>query len=453
MEIPPLTEDTVRLALIGQVVRRRWRLLTALAVLGAAVGAAASFLLSPGYQTSSSVLLQGPRQADELLTQAEVATSSVVLDRAAAQLAWHPTGADLKKQVKTSVANGNVVTITVSADTAEHAQQLADQVAQQFVKYSGQLASNSADASVQLAQEQRETLRNQVKLTTEKISDIAKGVGGDLTVESVQVRTQLEGLRTSLEQAINDLNQADLATGIGNTVVMGSAERPDGAAAPTLTQLAVGGAVLFFLAGVFGHLFSARADRRLRGEPQIASALGAPILAGVDVTTPQGDQLPATGFAGKVRRLLGGDRPWVLPPVATSADEVNRDIRYRRVLARLSTGPADVLLLVGDDDETGRLAAQQLARLADRLSVPLRVFEFSPARPTVPDAGPDSGVLVVLGAGTRTAWELVRLAEACADAGQEIVGAVLTHPVRPAEPAKKPEPVAEAPEKALAGSA
>ena len=452
MEIPPLTDDTVRLALIGQVLRRRWRLLVALAVLGAAVGAGASVLFSPGYQTSSSVLLQGPRQADELLTQAEVATSSVVLDRAAAVLPWHPSGADLKKQVTTSVANGNVVTITVSADTAEHAQQLADQIAQQFVKYSGQLASNSADASVQLAQEQRESLRQQVQLTTQKISDLAKTVGGDLTVESVQVRTQLEGLRTSLEQAINDLNQADLATGIGNTVVLGASERPTGPAAPTMVQLVAGGAVLFFLIGVFGHLFAARADRRLRGEPEIASALGSPILAGVDVTTPQGDRLPATGLYGKVRRLLGGDRPWVLPPIATSADEVNRDIRYRRVLARLATGPADVLALVADDDETGKLAAGQLAELADRLSVPLRIFEFTAGRPTVPDAGPDAGVLVVLSAGSRTAWELVRLAEACNDAGQEIVGAVLTHPVRPSAP--EAEPVAEdAPEKALAGSA
>ncbi len=136
----------------------------------------------------------------------------------------------------------------------------------------------------------------------------------------------------------------------------------------------------------------------------------------------------------------------------SSADEVNRDIRYRRVLARLATGPADVLLLVADDDEAGRLSAVQLAELADRLSVPLRIFEFSAERPTVPDASTRSGVLVVLGSGTRTAWQLVRLAEACADAGQEIVGAVLTHAVRPMAPGK-PEPAAEAPEKALAGSA
>ena len=450
MESVPLTDDTVRLALIGQVLRRRWRLLAATAVLGAAVGAGASVLLSPGYQTTASVLLQGPRQADELLTQAEVATSSVVLDRAAAPLSWHPSGADLRKHVTTSVANGNVITLTVTSDTAEHAQQLADQVAQQFVKYSAQLAANSTDASVQLAQEQKENLRQQVQLTTQTISKLSQDVQNGQTVEGVQARTQLEGLRTSLEQAINNLNQADAATGVGNMVVLGPAERPTGAAAPTMTQLIAGGTVLFFLIGVFVHLFRVRADRRLRGESDIASALGAPVLAGIDVTTPEGDRLPASGLIGKLRRLLGSDRPWLLAPIETSADEANRDIRYRRVLARVAVGPGRVQLVVPDDDESAKLAAAQLSALADDLGMTLRTLEVSPQRPTVPDSAGDSGVLLVLGSGTRTAWELVRFAEACADAGQEIVGAILTHPVRPEESAATPAP---ADEEVLAGSA
>jgi len=450
MESGPLTDDTVRLALIGQVLRRRWRLLAATAVLGAAVGAGASVLLSPGYQTTASVLLQGPRQADELLTQAEVATSSVVLDRAAALLSWHPSGADLRKHITTSVANGNVITLTVTSDTAEHTQQLADQVAQQFVKYSAQLAANSTDASVQLAQEQKENLRQQVQLTTQTISKLSQDVQNGQTVEGVQARTQLEGLRTSLEQAINNLNQADAATGVGNMVVLGPAERPTGPAAPTMTQLIAGGTVLFFLIGVFGHLFRARADRRLRGESDIASALGAPVLAGIDVTTAEGDRLPASGLFGKLRRLLGSDRPWLLPPIETSADGANRDIRYRRVLARVAVGPGRVQLVVPDDDESAKLAAAQLSALADELGMTLRTLEVSAQRPTVPDSAGDSGVLLVLGSGTRTAWELVRFAEACADAGQEIVGAILTHPVRPEESAATPAP---ADEEVLAGSA
>jgi hypothetical protein len=132
-------------------------------------GAGASFLLSPGYQTTSNVLLQGLRQADELLTEAQVATSSVVLDRAANGLSWQTTGAALQDKVSASVANGNVVTITASADTAEHAQQLADKVAAEFVRYSSQLLSSTPDAAAQVQQEQREALRQQVALTNQRI--------------------------------------------------------------------------------------------------------------------------------------------------------------------------------------------------------------------------------------------------------------------------------------------
>ncbi|MER6800476.1 exopolysaccharide biosynthesis protein, partial [Amycolatopsis mediterranei] len=102
--------------------------------------------------------------------------------------------------------------------------------------------------------------------------------------------------------------------------------------------------------------------------------------------------------------------------------------------------------------KTGRPIVYSLCEWGENKPWTWGIFEFSPDRPTVPDATASSGVLVVLGAGTRTAWQLVQLAEACTDGGQEIVGAVLTHAVRPGEP-EKPGPAAEAPEKALAGSA
>jgi type VI protein secretion system component VasF len=447
MEIPPLTEDTVRLALIGQVLRRRWRLLAALAVLGGVVGAGASVLLSPGYQTTSSVLLQGPRQADELLTQAEVATSSVVLDRASVTLPWHPSGADLKKQVTASTANGNVVTISASADTAEHAQLLADQVAAQYVKYAGQLATNSGDASVQLAGEQREALRQQVRQATQKIDDLAKTTGGDLTVESVQARTQLEGLRSSLDQAIKVLGEADATAGSNNAVAMGNAPAPTGQAAPTPVHFTIGGALLFLIAGVFGHLVAFRRDRRLRHQEQIASALGTGVLALVDVELPPADRAKDKGLPGRVRWLLGIDRPWLLPPVAVPAGAAQREIRNRRVLEQVDAGARGVLLLVPEDDTSAGTAAERLAEAAERMSVPARVCRVSPERPLVPDG--DDVTVVVTSPGTRIDWELVDLAAACAEAGREIAGVVVTHPVRPS--GRAPAPEAGVPGEAMAG--
>jgi Mrp family chromosome partitioning ATPase len=48
----------------------------------------------------------------------------------------------------------------------------------------------------------------------------------------------------------------------------------------------------------------------------------------------------------------------------------------------------------------------------------------------VPDRDNDSGVLVVLSAGSWTAADLAGIADACADAGHEVVGIVLAGPVR-----------------------
>ncbi len=417
----------MRLSAVGRLLRQRWRLLIVLTVLGGLVGAAASLVLSPGYTTTSSVLLQGPRQADELLTEAQVSTSSVVLDRAAAGLSWQTTGADLKNKVTSSVANGNVVTISASADTPEHAQQLADKVAAEFVRYSTQLISGSTDAAAQIAQEQRDALRQQVTVATQQVSQLAQQASSGLTVESVQVRTQLEGLRTSLQQAINNLNQADAATSSANMAVLGPSERPTGAASPTMTQLIAGGAVLFLLIGVFGHLFAARTDRRLRAEPEIGAALNSEVLGTVDIP----EQQPETreGFLPLLRRLVRADRPWDLPELSVSADELNREARYRRVIGRLNTS-RPVLTLVPEGDAPAHRAVTHLVAAAGSRT-PLRVLDVSPVRPNVPEDPHVAGVLVVLTVGSRTAWELVGIAEACADAGLEVLGVVLTQPVRP----------------------
>ncbi len=415
-----MTDDTVRLSMIGQVLRGRWRTLVVVAVLGALVGAGSSVILSPGYRTTSSVLLQGPREADELLTQAEVATSSVVLDRAAAVLGDGQTGADLRDKVATSVAQGNVITIETTGDTAEQTQRLADQVAQEFVKYSTQIIAGSADAAVQLAQERRETLRQQVAQTNQRISELSTKVNdGKTTVESVQLRTELQGLRSSIESAMSTLNAADTASGLGNMVVLGSAELPSSAAAPTLPQLALGGAALFFLIGLFGHLFTARVDRRLRDEEEIAAALGGPVLATFDVV----DERPAgTSLRAKILR---DDRPWNIPRVDVFADEIDTVVQYRRLVSRLPH--RRLLVLAAADDHAGQRAAERIAGFADRWC---DVVTVSPVRPVIQDTEAE-GVLVVSSLGSRSAWELVGIAEACADAGLSVAGTVLTRPVRP----------------------
>ncbi|MFD9509421.1 Wzz/FepE/Etk N-terminal domain-containing protein [Streptomyces mirabilis] len=427
-----MSDDTIRLVTIGRILRRRWRLLAVLAVVGALVGFGTSVLvLPPRYTAEASVLLPGQWEQRELLTQVDIATSSAVVDRAAAALGWKGvSGAELRDQVSAKADDGNIIKISGTADTPERAQRLSDQVAQQFVTFAARIAGGGTDPATATG---TEALRKKVAETNRRITDLANAADPGQTVESVQARTELEGLRTGLQDAMKKLEEANPATTKASMVVMGPAPRPTGAAAPTRTQLIVAGALLFFLLAVVGHLAAARVSRRLRTEPEIAAALGSPFLGTVDVPDePRGHRTESHGSRARIRRLLGVDTRWDIPAPQRSGDEADRRIRYRRVCARLRDqlpAPRRLLVVVPEGDEVARRAAGQL--VAEATSDPLlRVVEVSVDRPIVPDRDTESGALAVLSAGSWTAGELAGIAEACADGGHEVVGVVVAGTVR-----------------------
>ncbi|MFB7715074.1 Wzz/FepE/Etk N-terminal domain-containing protein [Streptomyces sp. NPDC056105] len=425
-----MSDDTIRLAMIGQILRRRWRLLAVLTLVGALVGYGTSVVLfPPRYTASTSVLLPGQWEERELLTQVDIATSSSVVDPVASQLGWNGvSGADLRDRVTAKAADGNIIKISGTADTPKHAQQLSDRLAQQFVRFAARIAGGNTDAATV-----PETLRKQVVETNRRITELADAADPGQSVESVQARTELEKLRTSLEEAMTKLDQADPANNKGGMVVMGSAARPTGEAPPTRTQLIAAGALLFFLFAVIGHLAAARRNRRLRSEPEIAAALGSTLIGTVDVAGERPAHRPADRAPGnRIRRLLGADTPWDLPTPQRSGDEAGMRLRYRRVCTRLRDqlpAPRELLVVVPGGDEIARRAAGYLVTEAKGDPV-LRVVEVSVDRPMVPDRVSESGALVVLSAGSWTAGELAGIAEACADGRHEVVGIVVAGAVR-----------------------
>ncbi|MDC0770887.1 Wzz/FepE/Etk N-terminal domain-containing protein [Streptomyces sp. HD] len=440
-----MSDDTIHLVTIGWILRRRWRLLAIVAVVGALVGYGASVVFPPRYTASASVLLPGQWEERELLTQVDIATSSTVVDGVAAKLGWKGvSGSELREQVSATAADGNIIKIAGTADTPARAQQLADRVAQQFVGFAARIAGGDTDPE---AATEAEALRQKVAETNRRITDLANGADPGQTVESVQARTELEKLRTSLQEAMKKLDEADPAANKASMVVMGPAARPTGAAPPTRIQLVVAGALLSFLLAVIGHLVAARMNRRLRTEPEIAAALGSGLLGTVDVPAEGHAHRPqGSGPRAGVRRLLGLDTPWDVPAPQRSGDEAGRRIRYRRVCARLRNqlpAPRRLLVVVPDGDEIARRAAGQL--VTEAKSDPLlRVVEVSVDRPTVPDRDTEAGALVVLSAGSWTAEELAGIAEACADGGHQVVGIVVADPVRVHPPRTAERPADEA---------
>ncbi|MFF0480725.1 Wzz/FepE/Etk N-terminal domain-containing protein [Streptomyces sp. NPDC004435] len=442
-----MSDDTIRLVTIGRIIRRRGRLLTLLAVLGALAGYGTSLLVPPRYTTSASVLLPGAWEERELLTQTQVATSSVVLDRVSAGLGGTgPVGDELRERVRAEAADGNIIKISGTAGTPEGAQRLSDLVAREFVGFATRIVGDDADPE---AAARLRALRQAVERTGRRVTELADAAGPGRSVESVQTRTELAKLNTSLQGAMDKLEQAAPTAGKANMVVMGAAARPKGETPPTRAQLVAAGALLFFLLAVVGHLAAARVSRRLRTEPEVAAALGTPVLGTVDVPgeragsseegrAPGESSEPreeGRGAGAWLRRPLGLDVRWDVPVPYVSGDEAGRLVRYRRVCARLRDGSpagARLLVVVPDGDGTARRAAGRLAaEAASAAEGPsLRVVEVPVDRPMVPDRDDESGALIVLGAGAWTAAELAGIAEACADGGHELVGVVLAGLVR-----------------------
>ncbi|MEU6762272.1 Wzz/FepE/Etk N-terminal domain-containing protein [Streptomyces sp. NPDC046853] len=437
-----MSDDTIRLVTIGRIFRRRWRLLAVITLMGALVGFGASVaVFPPRYTASASVLLPGAWEERELLTQVNVATSSSVVDRAADALDWTGgDGSELIDQVSAKAADGNIVEISGTAETPERAQQLADRVAKEFVTFATRVAGGSTDPARASGPE---ALRKKVAETNRRITELANAADPGQTVESVQARTSLEKLRTSLEEAMKKLEEADPATGKAGMVVMGPAALPTGEAPPTRTQLMAGGAVLALLVGVIAHLTAARSNRRLRTGPEIAAALGSTLIGTVDVPGGRAAHRPGGGGPRAwTRRFLGVDTRWDIPTPLAS-DEAGRQLRYRRVCARIRIqlpGSRGLLVVVPDGDEIGRRAAEQL--VAEAKNDPrMRMVDVPVNRPMVPDRDTESGALVVLSAGSWTAGELSGIAEACADGRHEVVGIVVAGPVRSrsSRPAAQPE--------------
>lgn len=442
-----MNDDTIRLATIGRLFRRRWRLLAVLTALGALAGLGVSLLLPPRYTASASVLLAGQWEKRELQTQAELATSSAVLDRAAALLDRpQVSGSELRERVDAEVTDGNIVKISGTAGTPGDAQRLADRVAGEYVAFAVRLASDTADPE---AATRPEELRKTVMRTSRRITDLAEAADPGRSVESVQGRTELAELRVALLDAMKKLEEAGPALTRADMVVLGPADRPDGEAPPTRLQLILAGAALFFLVTLVRQLTAGRTSRRPRSETEIAGALGSVPLGTVDVPAGRsGRSAGARGARARMRWLLGTDVPWDVPAPRASGNEAARRLRYRRVCERLRdrvpfTGRG-LLVVVPGGDEVARRAAALLVDEAGGDPV-LRVVEVAPDLPTLPDGDRESGAVVVLGSGSRTADELAGLAGACADAGHEIVGVVVAGPVRTGRGAGTGQPAVPVP--------
>lgn len=415
-----MNDEVVRLSLIGQTLRRRWLALAALTIIGALIGAAASLVLSPGYKATSQILLRDTEADTDLTAQAQLATSATVLNRTADALGWDITSTDLRDMVHAEVSDGALLEVTGAAGTPRAAQLLTNQVATEYIAFATTLITTTTDASTQTRQAQLDALQQQVLLSNDRIDELHReAVRGELTLETVRARSELEALRKDLADAMSKLAQETEVPAGKQPVVIDPAQLPSSKAAPTMTHLAAGGAVAFLLFGGFGFVLAARGDTRLRDGAEIGAALGIPVTGTVAMP----------------------DKPLRRSRQGGNGQDAGTDPHCRRILARLANsgenGQLRLLLIAADDDVLAQRAVARLAMAAGADGTPrtvLRVAHIDPADPMLDEGGDVARALLVLSAGTRTGWELVGIATACADAGHPLAGSVLATRVKRLKP-------------------
>lgn len=496
----------VRLSVMGQILRRRRRLLASLAVLGAVAGTLAWVLVPAAFASTSKVLLQGSRSEDEVLTEAQIAASRVVVDRAIAGLGWEP-GTVGRDAVSAEVGDGNVIDITVRAETPSRARELAERVTEEYLTFSTEIATRAADAAAGALRGRRADLQRQVDELDRRLGSVpAPAAPPDARAPvGTAASSTADGLRTAHTELLRELHdiegriaetQAQAAVGRANIRVIEPATHPSDPATPSLPQLVAGGMVLAPVLGTVVLVALRLADRRLRRKSDIAAALAAPVLGTVPAAANGAPTEAQTGGRRALLRWLLGDG---LPAMAP-ADRSLEPLRWRRVLDRLRGAPDDrlrLLVVVAADD---RAALGAVARLAgavaddgqvsvltdltdcpqltaaveppaagdDPEAVPvevttrrslgpapttvLRVVSVTATRPTIPSDSEASSAVLVVTAGTRTGWELLAVAEACHEAMLPVLGAVVV--VAPGEEETvegEPQPAAPQQPAAAAG--
>lgn len=371
-----------------RVLGRQWRVIVATVLLGAAI--AAGFLLvstdrvTAMTQVNLSVITTDPfspqRAASGLLddaTEAAIASSYVVADRAARSLDDGTPAADLHDAVEVTISeDGTIARVYATAATRARAVAHADAVAEAYLEYRNHEADRRRDAIVADLTNRIDALNTDLADVNESLAT-AKSVSGEAQASSdrEQILAELSGLlsgRTSLQSV-------DTA---GGSVLTKAAQSPVEIAPSRAIAVATGlggglalGIVLAFARNPF--------DLRLRSAAEIARATGARVLAHLETPLPRSPL--SRGDAARLRivreRILGG-----LP--------VDRRI-----------------LVIDDADPDGGTAAELVAAIAET-GVPARLADIDDQHAPVPD---DAVVIVsyTMAAGEATMLAALRTVDAC----------------------------------------
>jgi polysaccharide biosynthesis transport protein len=318
------------------VLRRRWRLLVLVTLLGVGVAAVWSFRQTPVYQATASVLVNplrtssSPQQAarlDQLINmtnEKQLALSATVAVRAGEILRSSATPDELLKHVSAEVpADSQVLKISYRDTNPVTAQRGAGAFAQAYLDNRGRAAADQVDKVRKSLTEQQNDLTEKKRQAEEIISNPDALEAQRRTAEA-SVRVYDDQLN-NVSQELLGLEQLDLSPG---RLIQPPAVPTSPASPRHLLNVGLGAFVGLVLAMAVAFVRD-RSDDRLRGREDLAERLDRPVLA----------TIPKLSRWKRRPGRLGWRRRNPLAPVfldepASAAAEAYRTLRTR--VARLA---------------------------------------------------------------------------------------------------------------------
>ncbi|MDP9073135.1 MAG: Wzz/FepE/Etk N-terminal domain-containing protein, partial [Actinomycetota bacterium] len=307
--------------------RRRWRLVLALALSGLALGGMFFTARPPQWTATTSVLVRRPTTtaADptrQMETDIQMAQSSTVLSLASSHL-----GPGIFSDYAVSSQSNDVLQITTHAPTASGAVQSADALATAFLSFRSQQLVQEAQALSAVLKAQSDPLTAKVAALNAQItaasdqaaaSNAQSGLG-----ELLASRAQLNGELASIEQRSNDATTSATVAAQNSRVLDPASPRRPSKLRLLGADLAAGLLGGAFLASGW-VLFVAATTERVRRRDDVMAALAAPVAVSVN-SAPRHLGVgsgPGSIDLGRLRR--GHDEPG--PDVIRMAHHLRRAV-------------------------------------------------------------------------------------------------------------------------------
>jgi capsular polysaccharide biosynthesis protein len=301
LEATPSTPASSDLSQYGALLRRRWWVVVAVAVIGLAVGGALMATRPKIYTSSAQILVKDPtgdatQAAKKINLDTEVAImkSQQVAVRAKTLLRTDESPTRLPSHIEvTAIPNSSVLAVSYNASSPAAAQQGAHQYAQAYLENRIEQVNNDNARQIAAYRTQILGLDKQQKALIQQLLGLS-GTSQDRARQKAEV-TRIQNQMEKFSERVIELDGA-----IGNPGQIISDSRPGVQTAPIMPLYLGSGFMIGLLFGVLAALWRDRADRRIRRAEDIERLLSLPVLLNVPVKgrNPMG-LLPARSQGGQ----------------------------------------------------------------------------------------------------------------------------------------------------------